>query len=87
MSSEDKNVTESTDESKNDHPVFAAIKSCNDDVEQIRNFFEVDGVSIEIEDSVGMTPLMHTCWKGFANVTKFLIKQVILINIKYLSLR
>jgi hypothetical protein len=66
-----------TEENKtNDHPVFTAIKECGDDIEKIRNFFEVDGVSVEIEDSIGMTPLMHACWKGHINVAKFLIKQV-----------
>ena len=60
-----------------DHPVFAAIKVCNDDIEKVRNFFEVDGVPVEIEDSIGMTPLMHACWKGHINLAKFLIKQVL----------
>ena len=64
------------EEGANDHPVFAAIKVCNDDIEKVRNFFEVDGVPVEIEDSIGMTPLMHACWKGHINLAKFLIKQV-----------
>ena len=63
-------------EVSSDHPVFAAIKVCNDDIEKVRNFFEVDGVPVEIEDSIGMTPLMHACWKGHINLAKFLIKQV-----------
>ena len=65
-----------TGESKIDHQVFAAIKECKDDIEKVRNFFEVSGISVEIEDSIGMTPLMHACWKGHINLAKFLIKQV-----------
>ena len=62
--------------SKNEHPVFEAIKSSNDDVETVRNYFEIDGVPVEKEDSAGMTVLMHACWKGYGNIVKFLIKQV-----------
>jgi ankyrin repeat protein len=76
MASEQKTDVLLTEESKTEHPVFSAIKNSNDEVEKVRNYFEVDGVSIEIEDSAGMTPLMHACWKGFANLAKFLIKQV-----------
>ncbi len=78
--SEDKTKIETTsiveEEPKNEHPVFAAIKECGDDVEKVRNFFEVDGVPVDIEDSIGMTPLMHACWKGHLKLAKFLIKQV-----------
>lgn len=73
-------------ETKDEHPVFEAIKTaCNDDkvegnrrsaaVEAVRNFFEVDGVPVDIEDNSGMTPLMHACWKGNAELTAFLINQ------------
>jgi len=60
---------------KNDHPVFAAVKECGGDPEKIRNFFEIENVNLDIEDSSGMTPLMHACWKNFPRVVKFLIKQ------------
>ena len=56
--------------------MFQAIKDCKDDVELIRNFFEIDGVSVETQDSSGMTVLMHACWKGFEKIVKFLIDQV-----------
>ena len=36
---------------------------------------QVEGVSLEVEDSHGMTPLMHSCWKGTQAVTEYLIKQ------------
>ena len=38
-------------------------------------FHQVEGVSIEIEDSHGMTPLMHAAWKGVEAITEYLIKQ------------
>jgi len=56
-----------------DHPVFAAVKDCGDDPEKIRNFFEMENVSLEIGDSAGMTPLMHACWKKYPKIVKFLI--------------
>ena len=56
--------------------MFQAIKDSKDDVELVRNFFEIDGVSVELQDSSGMTVLMHACWKGYENIVKFLIKQV-----------
>ncbi len=63
---------------KPEHPVFEVIKKTDPGkvIEAVRNFFEVDGVSIEIEDNSGMTPLMHACWKGNLELAKFLIKQV-----------
>ena len=61
---------------KSEHPVFEAIKHCGNKPDKIRNFFEIEGIPIEIEDSSGMTPLMHACWKGFSDVVQFLIKQV-----------
>lgn len=64
--------------SSKDHPVFAVIKSCEDDVEKVRNFFEVDGVSLDLEDSDGLTPLMHACWKAYKKLTSFLLKMVTL---------
>ena len=70
--------TDADDKTKNEHPVFEKIKESQpkDVVENVRNFFEVDGVSVEIIDGSGMTPLMHACWKGNLEFTKFLIKQV-----------
>jgi hypothetical protein len=32
-------------------------------------------VSVELEDSHGMTPLMHAAWKGSPEITEFLLKQ------------
>lgn len=45
-----------------DHPVFKTID--NGDLERIQNYFEIEGLSIELEDQHGMTPLMHASWKG-----------------------
>lgn len=59
-----------------DHEVFGVMKNSKNVVEDVRNYFEVDGVSVEIQDSSGMTPLMHGCWKGNLDLVKFLIKKV-----------
>lgn len=56
-----------------DHPVFKAVD--DGDMERIQNFLEVEGLSVELEDSTGMTPLMHASWKGHAAVTKYLLSQ------------
>ncbi len=66
----------------NDHPLFGVLKSSKAEnvIEDIRNYFEVDNVSVEIMDSSGMTPLMHACWKGNVDLVKFLIKLVRLLN-------
>ena len=56
-----------------DHPVFKKVEE--GDMETIQNFFEVEGLSIEILDQHGMTPLMHASWKGSVEVAKYLIKQ------------
>ena len=56
-----------------DHPVFKTI--IDGDMESMRNYFEVEGVSLELEDSTGMTPLMHASWKGKYEVAKYLITQ------------
>ena len=56
-----------------DHPVFKTI--ADGDMESMRNYFEVEGVSLEMEDQHGMTPLMHASWKGRQEVAKYLIKQ------------
>ena len=64
--------------SETEHPVFEALKNSKDDVESVRNFFEIQGISIEIQDSSGMTVLMHACWKGHEKIVRFLIKQVML---------
>ena len=64
--------------SENEHPVFQVLKDSIEEeaINNIRNFFEVDGVNIEVLDGSGMTPLMHACWKGYLDLAKFLIKQV-----------
>jgi len=54
-------------------PVFKAVKECGGDPEAIRNHFEMENVSVDVEDAAGMTPLMHACWKNFPKVVKFLI--------------
>ena len=69
------------DQSKDDpnvHPVFNLIKKTDADkvIGAVRNYFEVEGVSVEIMDGSGMTPLMHACWKGNVDLAKFLINQV-----------
>ena len=56
-----------------DHPVFKTI--ADGDMESMRNYFEVEGVSLELEDTHGMTALMHASWKGRQDVAKYLIKQ------------
>jgi len=56
-----------------DHPVFKKID--DGDLETIQNYFEVEGLSLEIADSHGMTPLMHASWKGNPEIAKYLIKQ------------
>lgn len=56
-----------------DHPVFKTI--ADGDMETMRNYFEVEGVSLELEDGTGMTPLMHASWKGQQDVAKYLLKQ------------
>ena len=67
---------ENSKESSNEHPVFQALKDSNDDVELVRNFFEIDGVPVDVQDNAGMTVLMHACWKGYEKMVKFLLKQV-----------
>ena len=64
-----------SDEAK-EMPVFTAVKECGDDPEKIRNHFEMDNVSVDVEDAAGMTPLMHACWKNYPRVVKFLIGLV-----------
>ena len=66
------------------HPVFEAIRTSSQEnvVDAVRNFFEVDGVNLEIMDNTGMTPLMHSCWKGNLDLDQFLIKQVSLRSMK-----
>ena len=56
-----------------DHPVFKAI--ADGDMETMRNYLEVEGVSLEVEDASGMTPLMHASWKGQHDIAKYLVKQ------------
>ena len=75
---------------KPEHPVFEAIKTSKPEnaIENCRNFFEIDGVNIEILDNSGMTPLMHACWKGNVALAKFLLEQVkyIYLNTKKLHI-
>lgn len=73
---EDKVIAD--EKANDDHPLFQVIKTSDAGqvVENVRNFFEIDNVSVEIKDSSGMTPMMHACWKGNLDLAKFLIKQV-----------
>ena len=82
--SKDSPQEESGKSTVTNHPVFEAIRTSSQEnvVDAVRNFFEVDGVSLEIMDNTGMTPLMHSCWKGNLDLAKFLIKQVSLRSIK-----
>jgi len=56
-----------------DHPIFRIVE--DGDLETIQNLIEVEGLNIELEDQHGMTPLMHSCWKGTLAVTEYLLKQ------------
>lgn len=69
----DKKDTGQSESPTFDHPVFKTI--ADGDMESMRNYFEVEGVSLELEDQHGMTPLMHASWKGRQEVAKYLIKQ------------
>ena len=72
--SDNETVTEEKKEEViHDHPVFKTI--ADGDMETMRNYFEVEGVSLEKEDQHGMTPLMHASWKGKYDIAKYLIKQ------------
>ena len=62
-----------TKELVHDHPVFKTI--ADGDMETMRNYFEVEGVSLELEDGTGMTPLMHASWKGQQDVARYLLRQ------------
>ena len=73
---EDNGDIEEPEKANDDHPVFQAIKDSKDNVESVRDYFEIDGLSVEKQDTAGMTVLMHACWKGYENIVKFLIKQV-----------
>ena len=73
---EDKGDIEEPEKANDDHPVFQAIKDSKDNVETVRDYFEIHGLSVEKQDTAGMTVLMHACWKGYENIVKFLIKQV-----------
>jgi len=56
-----------------DHPIFKSVD--DGDMERLQNFLEVEGVSVELLDGTGMTPLMHASWKGHVGVTKYLLRQ------------
>ena len=62
-----------TKELVHDHPVFKTV--ADGDMETMRNYFEVEGVSLELEDGTGMTPLMHASWKGQQDVARYLLRQ------------
>ena len=64
-----------------DHPVFKTI--IDGDMESMRNYFEVEGVSLELEDNTGMTPLMHASWKGKYEVAKYLITQGTIVRVYF----
>jgi len=55
------------------HPIFKKIEegSLND----IQNLIDAGGISVEIEDKNGMTPLMAACWKGQENIVSYLLQQ------------
>ena len=63
-----------------EHPVFKTV--ADGDMEMMRNYFEVEGVSLEMEDQHGMTPLMHASWKGQYDIAKYLIKQGMALMIR-----
>ena len=75
MVEETENIAETKSDKKkiHDHPVFKSV--ADGDMETIRNYFEVEGVSLELEDSTGMTSLMHAAWKGQEAVAKYLLKE------------
>jgi len=56
-----------------DHPIFKKVE--DGDLESVQNLIEVEGVSVEILDQHGMTPLMHAAWKGTEEVAEYLLKQ------------
>jgi len=58
---------------KDEHPIFKFIEEGN--LDAVQKQIDVEGVSIETEDSHGMTPLMHASWKGRTDIVEFLLKQ------------
>ena len=58
---------------KDEHPIFKFIEEEN--LDAVQKQIDVEGVSIETEDSHGMTPLMHASWKGRTDIVEFLLKQ------------
>lgn len=63
-----------TKEVIHDHPMFKMVDDGN--LEGVQNYLEVEGVSVELEDQHGMTPLMHACWKANPSVVRYdLISQ------------
>jgi len=75
MVDENKSSVEETTKTEiiHDHPIFKKVE--DGDLETIQNYFEVEGLSLELEDQHGMTPLMHASWKGTEEVVKYLLKQ------------
>ena len=56
-----------------DHPIFKKIEEGR--LDDIKTGLEVDGVSVEVEDSDGMTLLMHAAWKDRADMVQYIIDQ------------
>jgi len=67
-------IKEDVTEVKNkEHLIFSLTEDGS--LDQIQNQIEVEGVSIELEDSNGMTVLMHASWKGHSSVVQYLLNQ------------
>jgi len=71
---ENDHITEEMSEvKKEEHIIFSLTEGGS--LDQIQNQIEVLGVSIELEDSNGMTVLMHASWKGHSAVVQYLLNQ------------
>jgi len=55
------------------HPIFKKIEEGF--LVDVQDLIDVEGVSVEIEDKSGMTPLMHACWKGHEKIVSYLLQQ------------
>jgi len=55
------------------HPIFKKLEEGS--LDDIKNFLEIDGVSVEVEDTNGMTILMHAAWKGRVDMVQYIIDQ------------
>lgn len=56
-----------------DHPIFNKLEDGL--LDDIKNCLEVDQVSAEVEDSNGMTLLMHAAWKDRADMVQYIIDK------------